>query len=145
MAGQLVKQLDNLSLNVNQWEMIFETIFLVSKSQQVKFELSLIDAQMNYQPNSQPVANQKLNVKIVVKGPNLDNEADAPRVLDFPSPSTTLDMEFAYTRQLTHPASGALTLEPGHYVVTVHVKRDASSSTTYLSAKKVYLAISGGN
>lgn len=145
MAGQLVKQQEKLNLNVNQWEMIFETIFLVSKSQQVKIQLTLVDAKMGYQSDPTPQANQKLNVKIVVKGPNVDNEADAFRVVNFPTPTTDLGMDFAYTRQVTHPATGALTLEPGHYTVTVHVRRDPSSNGSYLSAQKAYLAISGGN
>jgi len=130
MAGQLVKQLEDVSLDIDDWNMLVDAILLVTRNQEVKIELSLIDARTFFEGGS-PV-NSDLSVKIVVKGPGIDTENNAAQT----APSGAL------VNQLFHPAgaTATMTLAPGHYVVTAHVKRLNTSAKT-LKLRRAYLAI----
>ncbi|MBP8132842.1 MAG: hypothetical protein KAY13_01095 [Zoogloea sp.] len=134
MAGQLVKQQENLSIAISDWHLISETIFLVTRSQNVSVEFTLLNTQLLYAVG-QATQGQQLDVKISILGPGINNENDAAQVITYPS--------LAYTWQVFHPASGTLTLDPGHYVVTVQVKQHSNGGVNLLTAQKAYLAISG--
>ena len=144
MAGQLVKQREDLSISTTYWTQIFETLFMVSKSQAVRIEFTLVDTEIrNTSTTEMPGA--QLLVKIGLNGPGQNNEADAAQTITYPDQNAPLGLDYTYTRQLFLPASGGtLTLAPGHYLVTVQVRGGTNSSALVLTAAKAYLAISGG-
>lgn len=161
MPGQIVKQAKSVSLLLDRWRTVVDAMFHLGTSQKVNIQFSLVNSTIEPLPSKPYVENASIDAKVSLFGPGRNTEEDAVQTIAFDRSWTygtahknANGHDFLLTRQVVYPQQvDTLTLQPGHYVVTVQLRGNPASLTdqTYqqfrpadflLRAERATLAVS---